>query len=219
MTTFFYHVGVKIGVVGGEGVFDEGRVGLEGLDDDGGGRKVATTDATDDLSEKLESFFFGREVGEGKSGVGLDDADRGEAGKVEATRNGLGADDDLDVAVFDFGIERIEGFAFFVVGVKAGDTSLSKKFVQLAFEEFGAKTFMEDRGVVAVGARGRDFFGKAAGVAEEGVSVGVESEGEETVGAESLPTTVFTESERGGAATVVVDKGLVAIFKVFFDGV
>ena len=73
--------------------------------------------------------------------------------------------------------------------------------------------------MVAVGARGRDFFGKAAGVAEEGVSVGVESEGEETVGAESLPTTVFTESERGGAATVVVDKGLVAIFKVFFDGV
>ena len=70
------------GVVGGEGGFDDGVVGLVGLDDDAGGVKVAATDATDDLSEQLKGAFFGGEIGEGEAGVSLDDADGGKFREV-----------------------------------------------------------------------------------------------------------------------------------------
>jgi len=71
---------------------------------------------------------------------------------------------------------------------------------------------------VTVWAGGGDFFCVAAGVAEERVRVGVEGEGEETVGAEGLPAAFFAESERGGAAAVVIDEGLVAVLEVLLDG-
>lgn len=52
---------------------------------------MATADAPDDLSEKFVGAFFGGEVGEGEAGIGLGDADGGEAVKVEAFGESLGA--------------------------------------------------------------------------------------------------------------------------------
>lgn len=215
---FFNEVIVEAEVVGVGGEVDDGRVGLVGLDDDRGGIEVAATDTADDLGEELEGFFFGGEVGKGEAGVGLDDGYRGEMGKVETTRNGLGADEDLDGAGFDFVVEGIERFAFFVVGVEACDASVGEKFDEFAFEELGAEAFVKDAGVVAVGAGSWDFLGEAAGMAEELVGVGVEGERKEAVGTEGLPAAFFTESEGGGAAAVVVDEGLVTVLKVFRDG-
>ena len=71
---------------------------------------MAATDATDDLSQKFKGFFFGGEIGEGEAGVGLDDADRGEEREVEATGDGLSSDDNVEVAVFNFGKFFVQGF-------------------------------------------------------------------------------------------------------------
>lgn len=155
---FFDEVVVKAEVIGLDGEIDDWRVGLVGLDDDRGGVEMAAANATDDLGEELESSFFCSEIGEGEAGVGLDDADGGKVGKVEAARDGLGADEDLDVAGFNFVIEGVEGFAFFVVGVEAGDFDVGEEFGEFALEELGAEAFVKDAGVVAVGAAGWDFF-------------------------------------------------------------
>ena len=101
VAAFFNEVVVKAEVVGVDGEVDDRGVGLVGLNNDGGGVEVTAANATDDLGKEGEGFFFGGEVGEGEASVGLDDADRGEVGKVKAARDGLSADEDLDVAGFD----------------------------------------------------------------------------------------------------------------------
>ena len=76
-------------------------IGAVGLDENVSVFQVAAADATDDLGEESECAFFGGEIGEREAGIGGDDGDGGEVGKVEAAGDGLGADEDLDVAGFD----------------------------------------------------------------------------------------------------------------------
>lgn len=218
VASFFNEIVVEAEVVGVGGEVDDGRGGLIGLNKDRGGVEMAAADATDDLSEKLKSFFFSAEIRKRKTGVGLDDANGGEMRKVETARNGLGADDNFNVAVFDFVIESVERVAFFVVGVEASDGNFGEELFEFSFEEFGAEAFMEDTGVVTIGARGRDFFLMPASVADERIRVGVESQRKETVGAEGLPAAVFADGHGGGTTAIVVDESLVAKVKVFFDG-
>ena len=205
-------------IVGGEGGFDDGMIGLVGLDDDAGGVKVAATDAADDLGEKFEGAFFGGEIGEGEAGVGLDNADGGELWEVETAGEGLGADEDLVDTGFDVGIECGEGFGFEVVAVKTGDFGLGKEAGELGFEEFGAEAFVDEVGFVTLGTGTGDRGGVAAEMADEGIGVGVEGEGEVAVGAEGLPAAVITEGERGGTAAVVEDEGLVVLVEVVLEG-
>ena len=103
---------------------DGGMVGLIGLNDGFGGIEVAAANATNDLSEKLESALLGGEIGEREAGVGLDDPDGGELGKIEAFGDGLSADDDLISARFDFVVEVVEGFMATVIAVETGDFSV-----------------------------------------------------------------------------------------------
>lgn len=119
---------------------------------------MAAADAANNLSEEFESFFFGAKIGEREAGVGLDDAYGGKVREIEATGDSLGANEDFDVSRFNFVIKRVQRFAFFVVSIKAGDFDVGEEFGEFTFEEFGAKTFMKDRGVVAVRTRGGDFF-------------------------------------------------------------
>ena len=86
-------------------------------------------------------------------------------GKIETTRDSLSADDDFDVAIFDFVIESVERVVFFVVGVKAGDGDFGEEFFELSFEKFGAEAFVKDAGVVAIWAGSGDFFLMPASVA------------------------------------------------------
>lgn len=186
-------------------------VRLVGLDDDRGSVEVAATDAPDDLSEEFEGAFLGGEIGEGEAGVGLNDTYGGEAGKVEAAGESLGADEDVDGAIFDFVIERGEVFGLFVVAVETADGGVGEETREFGLKEFGAKTFVKDAGVVAGGAARWDFLGVAAEVATQGIIVGMESEGEITLGAEGLPAAVFADGERGGTAAVMENEGLVVI--------
>ncbi len=64
---------------------------------------------------------------------------------------------------------------------------------------------MNDFRMFAVRARDRNFFFVTTGVADEFIRVGVKSKREEAVWTEGLPATRFTDGERSGAATVVID--------------
>lgn len=113
-------VGGEAGEVGGDGGFDDGVVGLVGLENDTGGGEVAAPDAADDLGEKFEPTFFGREVGQGQPCVGLDDADGREEREVEAARQGLRTDKQINFAGFDRSVEVREAFGTPIVAIEAG---------------------------------------------------------------------------------------------------
>lgn len=137
---------------------------LIGLDDNRGGVEVAAADATDDLSEELERALFGGEIGEGEAGIGLNDADGGEMRQIEPAGEGLGADEDVNIAGFDIVVECGEVFGFLVVTVKTGDFSLWEEPRELGFEELGAKALVNYAGVVAFWAARRHLFRVAAEV-------------------------------------------------------
>ena len=82
LAAFFDEVIIKPKIVGFSGEIDDRRVVLIGLNNDRCGIKVSATDATNDLSEKLESFFFAGEVWKRETRVGLDDTNRGEERKI-----------------------------------------------------------------------------------------------------------------------------------------
>lgn len=81
------------------GGVDDGEVfGSVGLDVDFTGG-VAASGASGDLGEELESCFGGAEIGEGESGVCVDDADECDAGVVVSFGDHLCADEDVDFVV------------------------------------------------------------------------------------------------------------------------
>ena len=85
-------------------------VGLESLDDDICGVEMPTSDTTDDLGEKMKGAFFGGEIGERKSGIGLYNSNGSEFWQVETFGERLCANEDIDVARFDgveIGFKRI----------------------------------------------------------------------------------------------------------------
>ncbi len=144
------------------------------LDDGASFVDMATTNTTEDLGDEVIRAFFGRKIREGKPGVGLDDANGGELREVEAFGDGLGADDDIDFARFDVGIERIKSFVFFGIAVETGDFCVFKEVFQLRFEEFCAETFVDDFWAFALWAGNWNFFFISAGVTDELIGVGVE---------------------------------------------
>lgn len=193
---FFEEVVGECGIVGRDGGFDDGMVGLESLDDDFGFVEMATTDAADDLSEELESAFFGGKIGEGKTAVGLDDANGGEVGEVEATGKSLSADKNVDFARFDFRIEAGEVLVFFIIAIEASDDSFREEVFQLGFEKFSPETFVDDVGIATFGA-GRGNFGlMPTDMTRENIAVSMKNHGKITVWAKGLPTAFFANSER-----------------------
>ena len=145
---------------------NNGMVGLKSLNKNIGSVEMTTTDAADNLGDELEGFFFGGVIGEGKTGVGLNDAYGGELGKIEAFGDGLGADDDINLARFDVVIEGAHSIGFGSVGVETGDFCIFKKFFEFGFEEFGAETFVEDVGGATMWAGFGSFLFEATGVAD-----------------------------------------------------
>lgn len=117
----------KFGVISGQGGFNDGVIGLESLDDDFGFVEVSATDATDDLGEELESALFGGKIWQRKTAIGLDDADGGEMGKIEAASESLRADEKIDFAGFDIRIEAGEVFIFLIITVETGDVGFREE--------------------------------------------------------------------------------------------
>lgn len=204
----------KTGEIGSQSSLEHGVIGLVGLDDNRGGVEVAATDATDDLGEKLKSALFGGKVRESEAGIGLDDADGGEVGKIETTGEGLGADEDIDGAGFDVVVEGGEILGFLVIAVKPGDFGLWEEPRELGFEKLGAKALVDNAGVVTLWTACRDLFGVAAEVAAQSVIIGVEGQGKVAIRAEGLPTAVFTDGHRGRATSIMKNEGLMFILNI-----
>jgi len=85
----------KAGEIVLEGVLDDGCVGQPGLDDDPAGG-VASAGTAGDLIDELEGAFVGAEVRQGKRGVGADDADECDVGKMQTLGEDLRAGEDVD---------------------------------------------------------------------------------------------------------------------------
>lgn len=205
------------GEVGFQSGLDDGVVGLVGLNDNFGVVEMPATDTADDLGKEFKSTFFGSKIGEGESGVSLDDANSGEVGEIEAAGEGLSTDKDVDFAGFDVIIELAEAVFLSIVAVEASDLGFREEASELGFKEFGAKTFVDDAGMTATWAASGDFFLVTANMAGEEKAVGMERHGEVAGGAESLPATFLTDSKGGRAAAIMKNQSLMFSLDIFFD--
>ena len=115
----------------------------------------------------------------------------------------MGADEDVDGAGFNVVVQRGEVFGFLVVAVKTGDFGLWEEFRELGFEKLGTKALMNYARVTALWTARRDLFGVAAEVTAQGIIVGVKGQGKITIRTEGLPTAIFTDCHRGGAASIM----------------
>lgn len=167
-------------------------IGLVGLEDDAGGGEVAAPDAADDLGEEFEGAFFGREVGQGQPGVGLDDANGGEVREVKAARQGLSADEQINFAGFDRSIEVREAFGTPIVSIETGEFSLREQTAEFGGEELGADAFVDDTGMMTFGTGSGDIGGMTANVTAESIVVSVKRKREITIRTERLPAAFFT---------------------------
>lgn len=95
-------------------------------------------------------------------------------GEVEAAGESLGTDEDVDGAGFDVVVETGKVVGFFVVAVETGNAGFGEEVLEFGFEELGTEAFMNDAGVMAVGAARRNFFAVAAEVTTEGIGIGME---------------------------------------------
>lgn len=137
--------------------------------------------------------------------------------QIKPTSKGLGANKDVNGAGFDVGIEMGEILAFFIVTVKTGDFGFGEEAGEFGFEEFGTETFMDNTRDLTAGARFGHFFLVATEVTDECIAIGVKGHREVAIGAEGLPTAVFTESERSGTAAVMKNQGLAVVFEILPD--
>jgi len=156
------------GVVVFDGQADGGLVGQEGLDDDAAGFFGAAGTAGD-LADELEGAFVGAEVGQGQGGVGADDADEGDVGKVQALGEDLGAGEDVDAAGGKIGQDPVVAFGaagLHGVAVDAEDAGVGQEAGDLFGETLGADA---EHGHVAVA---EGAFGGDEGFAEAIVADG-----------------------------------------------
>ena len=130
--------GEALVVVAGRGV-DGVVVGRVGLDDDAAGA-LAAAGAAGDLGEELERALAGAEVGQVQADVGVDDADDGDTGHVEALREHLRADEDV-------GLAREEGREDAVVrAARAGDVAVPAQEPRLREDARGLRLDLLDAG-------------------------------------------------------------------------
>ena len=73
---------------------DGGMIGEKGLDDHFAG-EFGSAGAACDLREELEDLFGRAEIGDAERGVGIEDADEGDGGKMKSFGDHLGADEHI----------------------------------------------------------------------------------------------------------------------------
>ena len=112
---------IKILVIFLNSGMNDGMVGLKSLNIDISSIEMATADTADNLSEEVKSAFLGGEIGKRKTSIGLDNANSSKQGEIKAFSNGLSADDNVEIAIFDvikLGVKRV---GLGIVGIKTSD--------------------------------------------------------------------------------------------------
>lgn len=127
-------------------------VWLVGLNKNLGGFLVTAPDAPDNLSQELKSVLFRGEIGEAEAGVGLDNAYGGKQRQIETFSDGLGANKDVEITVFNLVIKSIKSFGLLIISIETSNVGTGEEFLELGFEELSAETFMDDIGAFALGA-------------------------------------------------------------------
>ena len=113
----------------------------------------------------MKCSFFGREVWKTKSGVGLDDTERGQTREVKAFGNHLSADDDVVVATINFVVNFGEFEVVISIHVETGDFSAWEETMEFVFDELGAEAFVMNAGVFTFWAGGWNWEVACASVA------------------------------------------------------
>ncbi len=217
LTTDFQEMIGKGGKVGLHGGLDDGGIGLICLDENFGGVEMATADTANYLGKKFKSALFGGEIWQSKAGVGLDNANRSKVRQIKPAGEGLSADEDVDGAGFNIGIEVSKVLTFFVIAIKTGDFGIRKKAGKFGLKEFRTESFVNDARSLTDRAGFGDLFLVAAEVTSKGIAIGMQGHRQITIGAKGLPAAIFTESERRGAAAVMENQSLVVIFEILAD--
>ncbi len=104
-----------------------------------------------------------------------------------------------------------------IIAIETSDFGFRKKLGKLGFEQFSTKAFVNNAGMSAAGAAGRNFLFVATDMTVESISVGMEGHGKIAVGAKSLPAAVFTDGERRRAATIMKDESLMFSLNIIGD--
>ena len=203
-------------VVAGE--LDAGALGREGLHDNLAGHFTAAR-ASGDLGEELEGAFASAEIGNVEGEVGVEDADKGDVGEMEALGDHLGADEQIDLLSF----KGIEGIAQFVlaghgVGIDAGDAGGGELFAERFLNAFGAESGMEDAGVIASRAGAGGFFAVAADVADHDFFTLVKAQGGAAMLALDDVAAALADEAFGITAAVEKEDGLLSIGEPTVDG-
>ncbi len=121
-------------------------VWLVGLNKNLGGFLVTAPDAPDNLGQELKSVFFRGEIREAEAGVGLDNTYGGKQRQIKTFGNSLGADNDVEITVFNLVIKSIKSFGLLIISIETSNVGVFEEFLELGFEELSAETFMDDIG-------------------------------------------------------------------------
>src|SRR5574340_576181 len=118
------------------GLEDDIMTGVEGLNDDPS-RLVAADAPSRYLRQDLEGPFGGTEIREIQGGVGGDNADQGDGRKVVSFGNHLGADEDINLSMFEV-LEDAAGIGGSCdrVAVHPGDSGRGKELPCLLLDPF-----------------------------------------------------------------------------------
>ncbi len=181
---------------------------LKGLHDDRPVGAVATG-APCDLGDEAEGALCGPEVREHEPGVGLDDADELHPGEVQALRDHLRAEEDVDLAAAE-GVEGLLEHSLLARGVRveAADGEIAKARLHLLLDALGPVSGKPGIEGAALGAGTRRLCLVAAVVADHLALGLVVGEGHRAVPAAKHEPAGAALEERGKAPAVEKEDGL-----------
>jgi len=152
---------------------DDWLIWLIGLDDDLA-LGLRAPDSSDDLIQKLKHPFLCAVVRQLQTAIGLQDADHAQMRQVQTFSEQLCADNDIQLAVVELLVARIERLAGRVVGVEAGQPGFWKETLYLAGDELGANPLKGDVWLMTNWTAGRQVFAAPTEVTAQHMLIGVE---------------------------------------------
>ncbi len=180
---------------------------------------VATSGTTRNLADELECPLGAAEIGQVERGVGRGHAHQRHAGIIVSLGDHLGADQDVDLSVFQpFQNAGMASFPGSGVAVHPGYAGVWEKLFDFFFDTLGAAAEKGDVRPAATGTDAGRREGEIAIVAVVALPGLVVGEGHGAVGATEDVAAVAAEKERGETAAVEEQKRLAFSLQVFAEG-
>ena len=113
--------------------------------------------------------------------------------QIEPFGDDLRADDNVDRAVVQFAVAFVDRIIVIGVSVKASNFFVRKESGKFCLYALCADAFVDDVGIMTLGAISRHAAAHAADMTRQLVAICVEGEGYGTAGAASLPAAALAE--------------------------